>query len=157
DAVGNGDVFGLAAAEAEDGPAGAERGIGHGDELVAAEQGACVVLTGDVAIDDVDVLGAVDVEAVIVEVDAIVDADAVQLHVTAFQDAHAVVGAAREEDVADREIAAAVEDAEVGPLGVAFGAVAARAGIVAAAGEELVAVTVDGPAAFDGDVVCVDG
>src|SRR5260370_23417160 len=68
-AVGNRDVLALAAAEPENRPARAERAVCHRDELVAAEQGARVVLAHHVAVHDVDVVAAVNMKSVVVQVD----------------------------------------------------------------------------------------
>jgi len=105
----------------------------------------------------VDVLIAVEVEAIVVEVDAIVDAHTIQPHSIAFQNAHAVVGAAREEDIAYLQIPAAIKDGEVRTLAVALGAVAARTGVVALAGVKELSLAVDGSGTFDGDVLGVHG
>src|SRR5262249_26033704 len=138
-------------------PARTEGGVGDGDEAVAAEQRAGVVLAHDVAVDDVDVLAAVDVEAVVVEVDAIVDAHAVEAHVAAFENAHAVVGAAGAEDVADGQIPTAVEDRQMRAVDVPFGAIPARAGVVALAGVKEVALAIDGALPLDRDVLGIGG
>ena len=91
DAVGDGDVLGKATAEAEDGPAGAEDAVGNGDELATAEESAGVVLREHGAVGDCDVLGADEVEAVVVAVDAVVDVDAVHVDALALDDAEAVI------------------------------------------------------------------
>ena len=116
DAVGDGDVFGEASAEAEDGPASAEDAVGDGDEFAASEEGAGVVLRKDDAVVDGDVLGADEVEAVVVAVDAVVDVDGVHVDAPGLDDADAVVGAVDEIDVADDEVFALVGEDVVGTL-----------------------------------------
>ena len=98
DAVGDRDVLRIAAAEAEHRPARAEGAVGHRHELATAEQRAGVVLRLHVAVADVDILAADEVEAVVVAVDAVVDVDAVDPHVIALDDAHGMKRAGHQKD-----------------------------------------------------------
>ncbi len=115
-AVGNGDVLGDAAAEPEDGPARAERGVRHGHEPAAPEERARVVLGLDVAAGDGDVLTADEVKAVVVAVDAVVDMQAVHVHVLALDHADAVIRALPQAQIADAHVLTAVEQDVVRPV-----------------------------------------
>jgi len=136
------------------GPARAELAIGDGNELAATEEGAGVVLALHVAIGHLHMLGADEMEAVVIAVHAVVDANAVKLHERALDDAHRVVGAGLEKDVADGEVSALVEEQVVRPV------VAAAAGgrrDAAAGAMELSALSINGAGAFDGDVIGFHG
>src|SRR5262249_17936022 len=151
------DVLALAVAKTEDRPARAEGAIGDGDESIAPEQSAGIVLTDDVAIDDVDVLIAVDMKTVVVEVDAVMDANAVQLYVTAFEQANAVVSGTGQKNIAHDHIAATIEDGQVRTVAVSFGGVAAGTGVVALARIEKLTLSVDRARAFDRQVFGIHG
>ena len=92
-AIRNSYVLRKAATEPEDRPAGAEDAVGDGHELAAAEQGACIILREHDAVTYSQILGADEVEAVIIPIHAIVDVDAVHVHPLALNDAEAVIGA----------------------------------------------------------------
>ena len=100
---------------------------------------------------------AVEMKAVVVEVDAIMDSNTIDLHVTAFEHSHAVICAAGEEHVAQREPRAAIEDRKVRAIAITQGSVPTRARIVAFAGIELVAMAVDCATPFNGDVLGIRG
>src|SRR5262249_19192698 len=129
DAVGDGDVFGLPAAEAEYRPSRAERAVRNGHELVAAEERARVVLADHVAVRDVNVLAAVDVTPVVVEVPAVINPHPVQSHAPALENARAVVRAGGKENVSHQQILAAVEDQQMWALVIPFGGILSGAGI----------------------------
>ena len=156
-AIGNHNVFGFTAPKPKDRPTRAESAVRHGDELVAAEESASVVLTGNVAIRDVDKLAADDVETVIVLVDPIVNAHGLELHVPAFKDPHAMISAGGEERVANAQIFAAIEDNQMWAVDVSFFAFLARTGVVAAPGIELCALAIDSPGPLDSDVLGTRG
>ena len=121
--------------------------------LVAAEQCAGVILAGHVAVDDVYILVAVQVEPVVVHVYAVVDPYAVEPHITALQNARAMIRAPGQKDVAHQQVFAAVEHAQLRPLGVACRAILPRAGVVAVTREEFITLSVDGATAFHGYVL----
>jgi len=154
DAVGDGDVFGYAAAEPEDRPARAEDAVGDGYEFAASEEGAGVVLGKDGAVADGYIFGAYEVEAVVVAVDAVVDVEAVHVDALALDDTNAVVGAIEQREIADGKVFAAVGEDLVG----AAKAAEAAGGWGAADGRvKLCSLSVDGARALDSDVLCVDG
>ena len=154
EAIGDADVLHLATAEAEDRPSRAELAIRHGDELAAAEQRAGIVLTLHVAVGHGDVAGADEVESVVIVVDAIVNANAVEFDEATLDDADGMEGAVFEEEVADGEVLALMQEDVIGTVG------AAEAGgrrNSAARRAELCTLAVDGAGAFDCEVARLDG
>src|SRR5581483_5210330 len=148
EAIGHGDVLGLAAAETEHRPAGAEGTVRHRDELATAEQRAGVVLALDCAVREMHVLGADEMKAVIVVRDAAVNADSIQLHEHRLDDANGVEGAVLHENVPDAVVLALMNEDAIGPVRASDASMRwlARSGAV-----EFTAVAIDPSRPFNGE------
>src|SRR5262249_30624542 len=119
DAVGNCDVLRVPSAEPEHRPPRAESAIGYRNVAATAEQGARVVLCLHIAVGDVYVLAADEMEAVVVGVDAIVNVDSLHPHVLALDHADGMEGALQQGDVADPQVRAAIEQQMIRAVGPA--------------------------------------
>src|SRR5262249_51223245 len=80
--VRNSNVLCLASAKTEHRPARAEGTIRDGHEFVAAKKSAGIILAGDVAVHDVDILIADEMESVVVLVHAVVDPHSFKANIT---------------------------------------------------------------------------
>ena len=154
DAVGNGDVFGIAADETEHRPARAERAVGDGDEFATAEQRAGVVLRLHVAILDVKIFATDEMKSVVVAVDAIVNVQAGHPDKLALNHADGMKRASDEKQIAHAQILAAIKQQMIRPMAAADagGRHSATNGAV-----ELRAIAVNRARPLDGDVHGVDG
>src|SRR6185312_16013114 len=101
DAIGNGNVFRDAATETETRPARAEITICDGDKPATAEERARVVLTANIAIADVNMFRADEMQAVVVADDAAENADAVEKNVSTIANPNRVVFAVEKINVAN--------------------------------------------------------
>lgn len=154
DAVGDDDVFRIAAPEAEDGPARTECAVGDGHIFATTEEGAGVVLGLHVAIADVNVLATDEVEAVVVAIDAVVDAKALHPDEITLDDSNGVEGAGNEKNIANTKILAAIEEKMIRTLAAAS---SRRRRNAAAGAAKLCALAVNGSRTFNVDIFGIDG
>ncbi len=148
-AIRDGDVFSDSAAEAENGPAGTEGRIGNGHELATAKKRAGIVLGLDIAIADRDMLATDEMKSIVIAIDAIVDVEGVHVNASRLDDTHAMVGAAEQIDIANREALTTVEQESVG---TAVAAKSAGRRDAARGRMKLRALAIDRAGTFHGDV-----
>jgi hypothetical protein len=94
-------------------------------------------------------------ESVIVLVYAVMNPHAIQLHPVAFQDAHAVVSAGSKKHIPNSQVAAAEKHEKMRTFKIAVCGVLSWTSIVALSVKELRPVPVDGPLAFDTNILRV--
>src|SRR5262249_29574367 len=131
----------------------AKRAIAHRDEAAASEQRTGIILGLHVAVGNVDVLAADEVESIVIAVHSIVDVQALHPHILALNDSNRMKCARQQRNVADTQITATVEQEMVGTI---RSPAARRRRSPSLRTPKLRALTVDSPLAFNRDVLRVN-